>query len=1361
MHPGWTIQHWDVENGLPVNSINAMVRDARGFLWLATMDGLVRFDGVDFAVFDTLNSPGLAGNRLLVLARDGEDALWMATEDMRLVRYSAGTFRSFGQGDGLPHDAVTALSVNDTTVWAGTQRGAARWNGRRFDALPDPQWHEPTSAILDSEDGTIWLGSDSGRLLRLPPQGSFQTASVPGRVWQIATGSGAGALIAHNAGLSRWNGTQLIAEAEVDFGVQRLAPAGRAIYLASPKHLHRWEADQLSEPTALTPGSGRERLAKVEPNGAWLNTAAGLMRNGELVLSPRLPINDWLPDAGGAILVATAGDGLYRVAPNAFERPTGPATLLDASAYPIVTAADTAIWIGTNGQGLYRLMPDQTEARRVAAETAPTIILSLLPERGDNGWIGGEGLWRLDAGVAHRRGIPIELGTATVRALFRDRRGRIWAGTDDRGVWRLEHGAWSQLLLPTALGPVRVRVMAEHDEFLWLGTNGYGLLRFHEARGFESLAEGELGRLIRALAFDARGRLLIGTEGRGLCRLDQPGQELKVDAVRCLSRHDGLPHDGVHQIVRDPDGALWMSTNRGVFSVTEADLDAAFGGGHVAARTLTEADGMPDRETNGGVQSAGAVDARGRVWFPTMQGPVALDPRRLPEPPSPPAAVIEHLATATGPLQLGRQPMRLPVGERSFSLGFTAPDLASGTAVQFETRLLGLDEQWQSIGHRREVDFTNLAHGAYRFEVRARTGQGPAGPATGLDLMIPPYLRETLAFRLAAVLGLVMLASLIWRWRVRRMRLDQMRLEREVEQRTRELSATTEDARRARDQVARQAERLESLDEEKREFFANISHEMRTPLTLLLGPLEQGSSDPAAMVSQWPLMQRNARRLNRLVEQILDLQRIEGGTLTVEPELRDLGAWTRSIVDLFRPLSDSRGIDLHTSELPEGVLAWFDPAQMEKVLGNLLSNAVKNCRSGDRIEVSVARDGETAWLRVGDTGPGIAAVHLPRLFDRFYRAAPSGLPIEGTGIGLALARELALLHGGDLSVDSAPGEGARFTLRWPARAMDGHLVSPALVAAPAIPDRPSEMLIGTEMATGDAPRILVVDDNADLRQWLRQILGARYVIDEASDGESALEQMRSCLPDVVVSDWMMPGMDGIALLERMRADRDYDSVPVIVLSARAEVNDRIRGLDAGAVVYLRKPFRVEVLQSQIESLLAMRLRLRRASAETPAPIRVQASESAWLRRLREVIGANLHDPEFGVEALAARSAIGRTGLFRRLKEEAALSPSELLREARLQRGAELLDERAGSVSEIAYAVGFNSVDGFTRAFVARFRQRPSERLGQVRQHWTEHCENMAGQANRHVPDPAPHPGKPAILTPAHEDATHLKRAEES
>ncbi|SDE06982.1 Signal transduction histidine kinase [Aquimonas voraii] len=1319
VHPGWTAQRWGVEDGLPVNSINALLQDGKGFLWLATMDGLVRFDGLRFEVFNSLNSPGLAGNRLLVLKRDGDGALWMATEDMRLVRYHEGAFRTLGREDGLPHESVIALSVRDTAVWVGTSRGAARWTGARFEALPAPVWSEATTAVLDAGAAGVWLGAESGRLLHLDPDGGHATTEAGGRIWQLEGDGEGGVWIAHHAGLARSTGGGALVELMPGSAVQRIVRLGPSLYLAGTERILRRVNGNPSELGGWSLGSGRERLAAHGPGGIWLNTEDGLQLDDELILRPRLAINDWIVDSSGSLLVATAGDGLYRLGPNAFERPSGPLELREAATYPIVTAGDGAIWVGTLKNGVYAVLPGRKEAKRIAANSAPRVVYSVLPEHGENGWVAGEGLWRIDQGQAHQQGVPGPLKDASIRALYRDRLERIWVGTDDEGVWRLTEGRWQSIALPPGLGSGRVRVIVERGDSIFMGSNGNGLLRFRDGIGFETPAATLPGRLIRALHFDARGRLLIGTEDRGLCRMESPGAELRSAQVHCLDRRDGLPHDGIHQILADGEGRLWMSTNGGVFSVAAAALDAAFEGGRVVARLLTETEGMPDREANGGVQSAGTAAPDGRLWFPTVKGPVALDIGRLAQPPAPPIAVIEHLTTADGAKRFENAPVALDAGERSISLRYTAADLLAGGSVQFETRLIGLDRDWQDIGTRREVDYTNLSHGAYRFEVRARTGPNDFGPIASLDLEVPALLHETTAFRSLSALLLALLALIGWRWREQRQQRSRLRLEQEVAARTRELSEATAEAERARDQIARQAERLESLDQEKRSFFANISHELRTPLTLLLGPLEQGQQDPQAMIEQWPLMRRNARRLNRLVEQILDLQRIEGGSLRIEPERHDLVEWTRSVASLFQPLAQSRDIALLTSAPDDGAMAWFDAPQMEKVLGNLLSNAIKYCRPGDRVDVRVVREGETASVEVVDTGPGIEAEHLPRLFDRFYRAMPKGFPIEGTGIGLALARELMLLHGGDLTVRNAESGGACFTARWPARASACDAQQPDIEAPsePAVIPAPAPAPSHNEWDPADRPRVLVVDDNADLREWLRHSLSGRYVVDVAASGRDALAALEAHLPDLVVTDWMMPDMDGIELLERMRRSEVFDGLPAIVLSARAEIGDRIRGLDSGAVAYLQKPFRIDLLLAQIESLLALRLRLRRAFEARPvasAPP-AAASEGTWLSKLRDVIDAELHDPGFSVECLAERMAIGRTGLFRRLKDETGQSPSELLREARLLRAAGLLDQRAGSVSEIAYAVGFSSVDGFTRAFVARFRQRPSERLEQARQ----------------------------------------------
>lgn len=1314
---GWTVRHWTVEDGLPVNSINAMTRSRDGYLWLATVDGLVRFDGVRFEVFDGGNSPGLVANRLMVLEQAGDGALWMTSEDMRLMRWKDGAFRGFGAADGLPDSSVISLSVGARDVWAGTDVGVARWTGDGFQRISAPHWAERTTAIAQNDDGTLWLGAQRGRLARRLKNGELKRAQVAGRIWRLLPDADGGAWIAHEQGLAYWPPTGPVREVIHDLPIRRIEFAGSALVLRTDDQLYRFAAGELEHLGSAQNDSGRDPLTLSSGNEFWLNLAGGLALDRETVLRIDRNVTDWQIDAAGGLLVATAGDGLYRLARADVQRLAGPAALNEAAAYPIVRAPDDRLWIGTGGQGLFVVEPGEQQAVQLAANTLTSLVLSVLPEAGDNGWVGGDGLWRLDGGVAHQRGVPAALQVETVHALFRDSSERLWVGTRDDGLWRRDADGWQQLHLPEGQTRAKVRVIAEHRGTVWLGSNGHGLLRWRLPEGFEVVGRSSEapGARIRALHLDDRGRLWIGTEDRGLCRLNDPTAPLAELVIGCLNRSHGLPIDGIHQVLDDNDGRLWLSSNRGLFSASPNELDAAFEGVLLNPRLLTEADGMANREANGGVQSAGTVDAAGRVWFPTMRGPVMLDPTRLTTRLSAPSAVIEAVHLPGRMLTPRGSSMELPLGARSLSLRFTAPEFFDPGQLRFETRQ-GRDNVWLSVGTRRVVDFTNLTPGILNVEVRARLGNSAPGPVTALALVIPPRFHETRLFQIVLVVLTIALLLLVWLWREWRQASERKQLEDRVRTRTQELASAKREAEQAHDRVAAQAEQLRQLDNEKRCFFANISHELRTPLTLLLGPLEHdGEAD--VLVKQLPLMRRNARRLNRLVEQILDLQRIEAGQLEVRPELYDLADWAQGVTALFRSLAERLDIRLRFEASAEGVLAWFDAAQMEKVLGNLLSNAIKYCRPGDAVTVWVERDGERAVLRVDDTGPGIAPEHLPHLFDRFYRAVLPDSTAEGSGIGLALARELMRLHGGDLNVSSEAGRGSCFHLHWPAQACAGTLAGTVSAESDDRDEEavevPSRDMAAEFSEADDVMRILVVDDNADLRHWLSGALGRRYRVDQADSGLDALARMKLTLPDVVVTDWMMPEMDGPSLLKAMRDDDTLSGVPAILLTARAGDNDRLHGLQSGAVAFVAKPFRLDQLEAQIDSLIAVRLRLRHAQSgrDDTMPEPVERSESEWLQRLRRTIIEHLHDPEFGVSALADAMAIGRTGLFRQLKDELDASPSELIRDMRLARGKALLDTNAGSVSDIAYAVGFSSLDGFSRAFRRRFGATPSRHRG--------------------------------------------------
>ena len=1303
----WSLSRWDASDGLPVNSINAMVRDEHGYLWLATMDGLVRFDGLHFEIFNAHNTPGLAGNRLLVLERDPTGALWMATEDTRLIRRANGRFQTLDDRNGLPAASVIALSVAES-VWVGTTRGAARWTGEHFDALPVEQWQEATTAITQAPDGTVWLGARNGQLARVGPAGQWSTAQVDGRVWQLLL-DGDSVWVAHEAGLSRWNQTGLesvLGEGQPVHRMDRVA--GQLVFWAE-ETLYRLEHDQPVRLQAGQAGSRREPLARVSPDGLWLITRAGLALDGRSILESDRGITSWIADNDGSLLLGTGGDGLYRLSRRIVRQPAGALILNEASVYPIVRGPDQRLWFGTSNDGLYVLEPDGGPARRVAEDGLPGTIMTVLPAEHGRLWVGGEGLWLLEGNDAGQPGVPETLREEMILALFKDRSGRLWIGTRDHGLWLKQAGRWMPAALPQHWANAAVRVIAEDNDQVWFAGKGAGLMRYRDGVGFKEVLSGSSapGRLIRALHFGPQGRLWIGTENLGLCRLDTPAAEaIDPDRVRCLDQDNGLPHHGIHQVLDDGQGRWWMSTNQGVFSVGFDQIAAAFDGALLSPRLFTEADGMADREANGGVQSAGTVDHLGRIWFPTMRGPVMIDPARIDGLAPAPAAVISAVILDQKSLPVDGPRLELPVNTGRLSVQFTAPEFSRPEQLLFEVRGLGGDPDWQALGTRREVDFTNLSPGQFRLEVRARLSSAAPGPATALTLIIPPRFYQTGWFR--ALIGLVLasLALLAWRWRERRLQAQRARLETLVAQRTRDLAAE-------RDRSAQQAQRLEQLDQEKRAFFANISHELRTPLTLLLGPLEEVDPGSDALVEQLPLMRRNARRMHRLVEQILDLQRIEAGQLTIKPEIHDLGAWTRASVALFEPLSQRRRLTLTLRIDSEGVLAWFDAAQMEKVLGNLLSNAIKYCGAGDAIEVLVERDGELARIIVSDTGPGIAPEHVPKLFDRFFRAALHDGAVEGTGIGLALARDLMALHGGSIEVHSQPGQGTAFTLQWPAQARAGQLVpEPCQAALPAGSKAPAHPA-ATPHVVADAPRVLVVDDNEDLRHWLSHSLGGRFTVDTADNGHTALGRLADRLPDLIISDWMMPGMDGLELIERVQRHPDWQGIPVILLTARSDVADQLKALDAGAVAFVPKPFRIDLLIAQIDSLLGLRLRLRQIFADRQKPIDADPAdaeptdagptEASWMSRVQQLIDQRLHEPDFDVEALA----IGRTGLFRRLKQEADISPSALLREARMNRARHLLGAGAGNVSEIAYAVGFNSLDGFSRAYRKAFGAPPS------------------------------------------------------
>ncbi|QHJ07779.1 7TM diverse intracellular signaling domain-containing protein [Hymenobacter busanensis] len=526
----------------------------------------------------------------------------------------------------------------------------------------------------------------------------------------------------------------------------------------------------------------------------------------------------------------------------------------------------------------------------------------------------------------------------------------------------------------------------------------------------------------------------------------------------------------------------------------------------------------------------------------------------------------------------------------------------------------------------------------------------------------------------------------------------------------------------------RTSHKLQELDELKTRFFTNISHELRTPLTLIISPLEQLLSESrhepgAAPRPEYALMHRNARRLLQLINQLLDIARLESGQMRLAAAPVDLARLVGTSVAAFESLAASRDVALSfeaESELPD---VYLDADQFDKILYNLLGNALKFTPAGGQVTVSVGLAHEHAVLRVRDTGVGIPAEHLPLIFDRFHQVDSNLTRLhDGTGIGLALVKELVTLHHGAVRVMSTVGQGTTFVVELPLGA--AHLTpaeladAPLEAQAPQVPElRGSKLLALTEAdsePTGEdaRPLVLVVEDNPEMRDYLRTCLATDFRVLTADDGEQGLQRIVAAVPDLVVSDLMMPRLDGLELCRRLRADERTSHIPVILLTARSEQETRLAGFGLGADEYLTKPFRPDELRVRIHNLIRQRQLLRqRFGRELKlelSEVSVTSTDEAFLSRAMNVVEQHLADADFSVEAFAEHMAMSRVQLHRKLKALTDQSTSEFVRTLRLRRAAVLLQGQAGNVAEVADQVGFANLSYFAKCFRELYNQTPSE-----------------------------------------------------
>lgn len=1339
----YVVDSWGIEDGLPVNNVVKVLQLKEGYLWMATFDGLVRFDGIRFKVYQTYKYPDLPSNRLTNLMEASDGSLWIETEQGFLVSFKDDQFNHVRSQDGLSGDICLTMSKDSSgKLWFGTNKGISIYDDGALTPFKPNQISDAVNKIFVQENGAVWFHiRDSQKIYRyfngnmeyiypsiaeddFKPMYEDET----GTLWM---GRGTDILSFKNDTLTPCCKTD--EEATIITGIAKDG-AGTLWISSLVNGFYRYDGNEFRhfEPSKEEFFSFLQPFYLDEENKLWMFSRKSVWYQRKKILTVEHGINDFTFDREGNLWVATKSEGLLRLKPNPFRSYSSEDGLPGEIIYPVLEARDGTIWVGTHGGGVATINNGVVEQVFPFENTSSAYVQSLV-ELTDGrilaGLYGGLYEWRQGNTHFRRMEMPDALGSSAIYALYEQEENDLWVGSN-AGLFRKRNGIWKNYSKGSGFSAFSVRFFLKApDGSLLMATNGAGIVRYHN--GKFALINDKAGfpsNLVRSLFIEPGSDLTnyvlwVGTEDQGLFRLQMINGIPQYNKVTHYGIADGMLDFVIHVILMDDKQNFWMNTNRGIFTVPKEELDAFHTGeiNSIQGVSYKESNGLRNREGNGGMQPAGIRTSNGNIWLPGQGGVTVLDPENMTSNKVIPPVVIEELSIADSTFfNLEHNVVELAENQRDFQIGFSSLSFVDSEKNEFRYRLLGYNDKWLDAGGRRTVSYTNIPAGNYTFEVMGSNNAGVWNPEpAGMAISIAPYFYETSWFRIMMI-GVI--AFLIYggvRLRIRSLEQNELKLKKLVKKRTHQLESEKE-------KTEAQAEKLKALDRAKTRFFTNISHEFRTPLTLIISPLQRMLSsnkemDKTDREKELNRMLRNSSRLLRLIDQTLELTRLERGKLKLHVQQVDLCQFTEELIDLFTPLCDEKeqSLSIDCDHITEPIFA--DSDKLDQIIANLLSNAVKFTPLGGEISVNLREEENAVGLSVRDSGIGISKENQEKIFDRFYQADSSETRLhEGSGIGLSLAFELARLHHGDLTVHSTPGSGTTFSLtlkKGKAHFKDEEFETGDMDVALNHDEVEVPNVYQSENDSAplkDLTTVLIVEDNDDMRTFIREVLEDTYTIIESSNGVEALKTVADQLPDLIIADIMMPKMDGITFNRELKENSGTASVPVIFLTAKTTKENQLEGLQEGADDYITKPFDPAILEARVNNLIESRFRLRKLLTEEntnkPSEESDKTPKSPFLLKIDKILNQHFTDPDFNVAKLAEKMYLERRQLQRKLKDEAELSPGEAIKKYRMEQASKLLIEDAGTISEVAYAVGFNSLAYFSFSFKEHYDISPSEYL---------------------------------------------------
>jgi signal transduction histidine kinase/ligand-binding sensor domain-containing protein/DNA-binding response OmpR family regulator len=1342
----YKFMHVNVNDGLSHNEVLSFLKDKRGFLWIGTAAGLNRYDGYTIKVFqhDSRDTTSLIHNsvqdlfelpdgRIGILTTAGLTIYDPQTE--KFQKDLSAFYNTYKIPDGPLVNVVKDYEGNFWFIHASA--GLVRYTVANGDLVSIR--HHPKDARSIASDSIASLVQDvKGSHWIIHSNGIIEQIGVKGNNHYVTYRNDY--LFKQNKGAIRKY--RLLTDKDGDLWVF-IADDYQGIFYfnsinKSFRHIHK------DSPGARLNTNIVRDMEQDNKGLIWVGTDHGGInlidkRNfsiryithddeDEKSLSQN-SINGLYKDTDGIIWIGTYKRGVSYYHENIVRfplykhSPANPHGLPYADVNRFVEDDKGNIWIGTNGGGL--LYFDRATDRFIQYRHNPAnansigsdVIVSLYIDHAKKLWIGTYygGLTCYDGKkfirYNHNPADPSSLSNQSVWEIYEDSRHRLWIGTLNGGLNLFDERTQSfSHYRATDLNSVGSDYIAaiteDRDGDLWIGTTaGIDVLSRQRGRFIHFESESSNPRslsnnTVLDIREDSKGRMWIGTAG-GLNLFDRKNNSFQV-----FTKEDGLPHNTILTIQEDDRGDIWMSTPNGLSQLKIASTPE--GKAIYTFSNYGEAEGLQGRQFN---ENAAFKTSRGELIFGGSNGFNIFKPSQLGLNRDVPEVVftdfqlfnksIKAEEVVDGNVLLPKDiatisEIKLPPGKDVFSIEFAALNFFHPEKNKYKYKLEGFHTNWLPADSKsRRVTFTNLDPGEYTFRVIAANNDGfwNEKGATLKITVLPPFWKT----RVALVIYFVLIISglLI----------------------TRRLVQQREKMKFVMHQERQEAMRMHELDMMKIKFFTNVSHEFRTPLTLILTPIEKilkQVKDPDQQ-NQFLLIQRNAKRLLNLVNQLLDFRKLEVQEIKFNPSEGDIISFIKEAVYSFSDLSEKKDIRLNFASSVNTLVTIFDQDKLEKILFNLLSNAFKFTPEHGTVTVGVEQktelEGKWLCIDVHDTGIGIAADKQERIFERFFQnELPKSMVNQGSGIGLSITKEFVKIHGGSISVESEPGKGSRFTVRLPLQdavsqtePSTQEVIEPMRIEEPFI-ERAGDRLV-------KKPLLLLVEDNEDFRFYLKDNLKADYQILEAPNGKEGWKKVQEHLPDLVVSDIMMPEMNGIDFCKKIKSDQRVSHIPVILLTARAAEEQKVEGFQSGADDYITKPFNFEILASRIQNLIIQREKFHRSF---PKQLDVKASElnitpldEKFIQNAVKCVEDNVSKTDFSVEDMSRELGISRAHLYKKIIALTGKSPLEFIRTIRLQQAAQLLEKSQLTVAEIAYQVGFNNPKYFARYFKEQYHVLPS------------------------------------------------------